>query len=175
MINQMVRPTPIFMMTPAICMSVSADMPEQPRDVVVERVQRVAPNVRNDAGTVGTTDCRNRNSMRPSGWQARHLGQRAQQRHPHDERRHEDERVDAEVQERVLERGVHDERRVRDDDHDVEHDRRRDEPREVAAPSRSNHRGDRSQRASHVGVPISISGAAIIEYVTCCTMCTEKR
>ena len=47
----------------------------------------------------------------------------------------------------------------------------RDRYRTVA----SSQRGDSSQRASQVGVPISISGAAIIEYVTCCTMCTENR
>ena len=68
---------------------------EQPRHVVVEAsTAGASPKVRNDAGTVGTTDCRNRKSIRTSGCEARHLGQRAQQRHPHDQRRHEDQRVD---------------------------------------------------------------------------------
>src|SRR5438477_768905 len=40
---------------------------------------------------------------------------------------------------------------------------------------RSNHRGDRIQRASHAGVPISSSGAAMMAYVVCCTMCTQKK
>ena len=40
---------------------------------------------------------------------------------------------------------------------------------------RSSQRGESSQRASHVGVPMSSSGAAMIAYVVCCTMCTQKK
>ena len=40
---------------------------------------------------------------------------------------------------------------------------------------RISQRGVRIQRASHAGVPISSSGAAMIEYTVCCTMCTENK
>ena len=48
---------------------------------------------------------------------------------------------------------------------------RREEPHARA----SSHGGDSSQRAIQVGVPISSSGAAMIEYVRCCTMCTREQ
>ena len=40
---------------------------------------------------------------------------------------------------------------------------------------RSSHGGESSHRAIQVGVPSSSSGAAMIEYTRCCTMCTENR
>src|SRR5207253_2049685 len=54
------------MMSPATCMSVSALMPHSRGNVAYTWYSGVLPNVRNEAGTVGTTDCRKRYIM-PSG------------------------------------------------------------------------------------------------------------
>ena len=97
------------------------------------------------------------------------------ERHPHDQRRHEDSACSAKWMSAVVQRGVHHHRDVRDDHDEVEQDRGGHEPRQRSAPTRSSHGGESSPRASHVGVPSSSSGAAMIEYTRCCTMCTENR